>query len=66
MSLPRRLHGPTPVAAWAGGTAVTDMERARSELAVERQRSAVRRERELEQVCAIGSLARECFGPKGD
>jgi transposase InsO family protein len=45
---PRRLHGQTPADAWAGRTAITDVERVRFELAVERQRYLARTEMGLD------------------
>jgi transposase InsO family protein len=46
---PRRLHGRTPADAWAGRTAITDVERVRFELAVLRERYVVRSKLGLEQ-----------------
>ena len=49
LSRPRRLHGQTPAEAWACRTLVTDLERVRFQLAVERQRFLARSELRFEQ-----------------
>ena len=46
---PRRLHGLTPAEVWAGRMRVTDVERVRFELAVERERYLTRSEMNIAQ-----------------
>lgn len=50
---PRRLHGLTPAEAWASRTLVSDVERVRFELAVERHRYLARSELRFDSTMAL-------------